>query len=130
MSRRDDFRAGLAATAPVMVGVVPFGLVAGAAAVGAGLSVLQAAALSAVVFAGASQLAMIELLGGDGALLVVVGTALIINSRLVMYSASLAPHFVEEDSRWRGLKVPLTRAVLVCLPLSAPGTTRKPRTSN
>ena len=103
MSRREDFRAGLAATTPVMVGVVPFGLVAGAAAVGAGLSVLQAAALSVVVFAGASQLAMIELLGGDGALLVVVGTALIINSRLVMYSASLAPHFVEEDSRWRGL---------------------------
>ncbi|MFT4949807.1 MAG: putative branched-subunit amino acid permease, partial [Natronomonas sp.] len=41
MSRREDFRAGLAATAPVMVGVVPFALVAGAAAVGAGLSVLQ-----------------------------------------------------------------------------------------
>ncbi len=103
MSRREDFRAGLTVTTPVLIGVVPFGLVAGAAAVGAGLSVLQAAALSVVVFAGASQLAMIELLGQDGALLVVVGTALIINSRLVMYSASLAPHFVEEDSRWRGL---------------------------
>ena len=103
MSRREDFRAGLTVTTPVLVGVVPFGLVAGAAAVGAGLSVLQAAALSVVVFAGASQLAMIELLGQDGTLLVVVGTALIINSRLVMYSASLAPHFVEEDSRWRGL---------------------------
>jgi 4-azaleucine resistance transporter AzlC len=86
-----------------MVGVVPFGLVAGAAAVGAGLSVVQAAALSVVVFAGASQLAIIELLGRDAALAVVVGTALVINARMVMYSASLAPHFLEEDSRWRAL---------------------------
>lgn len=86
-----------------MLGVVPFGLVAGAAAVGAGLSLLQAVALSVVVFAGASQLAIIELLGRDAALAVVVGTALVINARMVMYSASLAPHFLDEGSRWRAL---------------------------
>ncbi|MXR51374.1 branched-chain amino acid ABC transporter permease [Halovenus sp. WSH3] len=103
MSRREDFIAGVRTTTPVMLGVIPFGLVAGAAAVGAGLSLLQAIALSVVVFAGASQLAMIELLGQDATLLVVVGTALIINSRLVMYSASLAPHFTSESRRWRGL---------------------------
>jgi 4-azaleucine resistance transporter AzlC len=91
------------ATVPVMVGVVPFGLVAGAAAVGAGLSVLQAMALSVVVFAGASQLAIIDLLSRDAALIVVVGTALVINARLVMYSASLAPHLLEDNSRWRAL---------------------------
>jgi 4-azaleucine resistance transporter AzlC len=94
---------GVRATAPVMVGVVPFGLVAGAAAVGAGLSVLQAMALSVVVFAGASQLAIIDLLSRDAALVVVVGTALVINARLVMYSASLAPHLLEDNSRWRAL---------------------------
>ena len=103
MSRREDFMAGVTATTPVMVGVIPFGLVAGAAAVGAGLSLLQAVALSVVVFAGASQLAMIELFGQNATLLVVAGTALIINSRLVMYSASLAPHFTSESRRWRGL---------------------------
>lgn len=103
MSRREDFRAGVVATAPVMVGILPFGLVAGAAAVGAGLSVLQAVALSVVVFAGASQLAAIELLGADATLVVVVGTALIINARMVMYSASLAPHLLDDDARWRGL---------------------------
>jgi 4-azaleucine resistance transporter AzlC len=103
MTRREAFVAGVRTTLPVMVGVVPFGLIAGAAAVGAGLSLLQAAALSVVVFAGASQLAAIELLGGDATLLVVVGTALVINSRLVMYSASLAPHFLDERGRWRAL---------------------------
>jgi len=103
MSRREDFIAGVTATTPVMLGVIPFGLVAGAAAVGAGLSLLQAVALSVVVFAGASQLAMIELFGQSATLLVAVGTALIINSRFVMYSASLAPHFTREEHRWRGL---------------------------
>jgi 4-azaleucine resistance transporter AzlC len=103
VNRREDFIAGVTATTPVMLGVIPFGLVAGAAAVGAGLSLVQAVALSVVVFAGASQLAMIELFGQNATLAVVVGTALIINSRLVMYSASLAPHFTQEARRWRGL---------------------------
>jgi len=103
MSRREEFRAGVAATAPVAVGILPFGLVAGAAAVAAGLSVAQAIALSVVVFAGASQLAVIELLGNDAALAVVVGTALVINARFVMYSASLAPHLLDDGARWRGL---------------------------
>lgn len=103
MSRRESLYAGVRATAPVVVGIVPFGLVAGATAVGAGLSVLQAAALSVVVFAGASQLAMIELFGRDATLAVVVATALIINARFLMYSASLAPHLLGDDGRWRGL---------------------------
>ncbi len=98
-----EFVAGARAAAPVLLGIVPFGLVAGAAAVGAGLSVLQAAAMSAVVFAGASQLAMIELLGRDSTLAVVVATALIVNARMVMYSASLAPYFLDEDTGWRGV---------------------------
>ena len=103
MSRREDFIAGVTATTPVMLGVIPFGLIAGAAAIGAGLSFLQAVAFSIVVFAGASQLAMIDLLGQDAALIAVVGTALIINARMIMYSASLAPHMIDDDGRWRGL---------------------------
>ncbi|MEZ3142630.1 AzlC family ABC transporter permease [Halobaculum sp. MBLA0143] len=93
MSPRQSFLAGARAIAPVLLGAIPFGLVAGAAAVSADLTVAQALGLSTVVFAGASQLAAIELLGRDAAFLVVVGTALVINVRLVMYSASIAPYF-------------------------------------
>ena len=100
---RQEFLAGLRATAPVLLGLIPFGLVAGATAVGAGLSVLQAAAMSVVVFAGASQLAMIDLLGRDGTLAVVVATALVVNARMVMYSASLAPYVLDDRPRWRAL---------------------------
>jgi 4-azaleucine resistance transporter AzlC len=108
-SRRESFSEGVRAVAPVLVGIVPFGLVAGAAAVEVGLSGLQAVGLSVVVFAGAAQLGAIDLLGGDAPLAVVVVTALVINLRMLMYSASIAPHFRDAATRWRaGLAYLLT----------------------
>lgn len=100
---REAFVDGARTVAPVLLGVAPFGLVAGAAAVEAGLSVAQALGLSVVVFAGASQLAAIDLLGRDAALAVVVGTALVINARMFMYSASIAPYFHRVEARTRAL---------------------------
>lgn len=87
------FGDGVRAVAPILIGVVPFGLIAGIAAVEAGLGPVQAFALSPVVFAGASQLAMVDLLARDAAAVVIVATALVINARFAMYSASLAPSF-------------------------------------
>ena len=103
MSRRADFREGVRTVAPVLLGVIPFGLVAGAAAVDAGLSPAQAVGLSVVVFAGASQLAAIELLGSGSPLVVVVATILVVNLRMTMYSASIAPHFQSVARRVRAL---------------------------
>jgi len=92
MSRPDSFRAGVAAIAPILIGVVPFGLIYGVAAVESGLDTLPAVAMSAIVFAGAAQLAIVDLAGRDATLAVMVATALVINARMLMYSASLAPH--------------------------------------
>lgn len=84
---------GLLAIAPILIGVVPFGIIAGIAAVEAGLAPLQAYAASPIVFAGAAQLAMMDLLAQDAAPVVIVATALVINARMAMYSAALAPAF-------------------------------------
>lgn len=77
-----------------MLGVVPFGLIAGASAISAGLNLQQEIGFSVIVFAGAAQLAMISLIEHEAATAVVVLTALLINLRFVLYSASLAPHLV------------------------------------
>lgn len=98
-----DFREGTRDTLPVAVSVLPYGLVVGSTAAAAGFSVVQATSLSLLVNAGSSQLAAIELLGNGAPLAVVVLTALVINARLVMYSASLAPHFREEPTSWRAV---------------------------
>lgn len=92
---RAIFWTGARNTAPILIGVVPFGVIAGVAAVDAGLDSITAYAVSPVIFAGASQLAAVDLIGRDAAFAVIVLTVWVINSRLMMYSASLAPHFVK-----------------------------------
>jgi predicted branched-subunit amino acid permease len=96
-------RAGARAVAPQLIGVLPFGLVAGATPADGGLGVGAAAGFSSVVFAGASQLAAIDILTHGGTVLVAVLAACTINLRMVLYSASLAPYLTKDKLRWRML---------------------------
>ena len=114
-----DFRRGVGDVAPVLVGNVPFALIAGAAAVQEGISAAAAVGFSAFVFAGASQLAAIDLLARDAPLAIVVLTAAVINVRMVMYSASLAPHFGHLPTRVRALCAYLLTDPAYALSLSA-----------
>ena len=105
----EDLRAGARDAAPLLLGIAPFALVAGIAAVEAGLTFTQAVGISVIVFAGASQLAALELIGENAPLAVVIGTAVVINLRLIMYSASIAQHFASYRRRVRaGLAYLLT----------------------
>lgn len=76
---------------PIVPGVIPFGLIMGTVANQAGLSSLQTAELNLFVFAGASQLASIELLTQGTSAVVIILTGLIINLRFILYSAAFAP---------------------------------------
>ncbi|MBW3620365.1 MAG: AzlC family ABC transporter permease [Actinobacteria bacterium] len=93
---RDAFRQGVVDVLPVVLGVVPFGLIAGVAAADAGFDLVTALGFSVGIFAGASQLAAIDLLGRDAPALVAIGTIAVINSRMLMYGASLAPYLARE----------------------------------
>ena len=99
--KREEFRAGVIAVTPLLVGVIPFGLVAGAAPVDANLGGAVALGLSTIVFAGASQLAMVDVLGGGGSVAVAVLTAWTINLRLMLYSASLSPFLARQSHAQR-----------------------------
>lgn len=98
-----DFVAGARDIVLVVPGPLSVALIASVAAVGAGLSTLQAYVMIGVTFAGASQLAALELLTEGTTLAVVVLTALVINARFAIFSASLAPRFREHSARWRWL---------------------------
>lgn len=97
-----DARAGSAATLPIALGVIPFGLVFGIAAAAAGLDIVHAASFSVLIFAGAAQLAALDLLARDAAVWVAATTALVINLRMLMYGASLAP-WIRDTPRWARL---------------------------
>lgn len=97
MTARQAMREGITDVAPMLVGIVPFGLVAGAAPIAEGLDLGHAVGMSLLLFAGASQLAMADVLGSDGGVAVAVLTALTINLRMLLYSASLAPTLSAES---------------------------------
>lgn len=91
--RRQACWSGVKTALPVALGVIPFGLVAGAAAVSKGLTWIEGQSFSLFIFAGASQLASIELLGQNAPLLVILLTGWLINLRFMIYSAAIAPFF-------------------------------------
>lgn len=102
--RRQGLIDGGRAVAPLLLAIVPFGLVLGVTAaasevVGGTLGV----ATSFMIFAGAAQLVTVQLLDAGSSLAVIVITALIVNFRHAMYSAAMAPHFGEFPRRSRYL---------------------------
>jgi 4-azaleucine resistance transporter AzlC len=81
------------ATLPVLLGIIPFGVITGVAMVASGIPPLVAMLMSIFVFAGASMVASAQLLASSAPALLIVLTTLIINLRFMMYSASLRLHF-------------------------------------
>lgn len=86
---------------PFLFGVAPFGLVTGVAMVAGGIPPLEAMAMSMLVYAGASMLAATQLLAGGAPVAVILVTVLVVNLRLMMYSASLRPHLAGLSMRAR-----------------------------
>ncbi len=102
-SRRGHFMAGVRAVSPILLGIVPFATISGIAAVEIGMPKGLAIAMSMIMFAGAAQLASVQLLGAGAPGAIVVLTAVVINLRFAMYSASLGPHFQTLSARWKAL---------------------------
>jgi predicted branched-subunit amino acid permease len=73
----------------VAASVVPFGLSFGAVSVATGFSVLQTCLLSLVLFSGASQFALVSVLGAGGGLASALGTALLLGVRNGLYVVSV-----------------------------------------
>ncbi|MCC5856811.1 MAG: AzlC family ABC transporter permease [Ectothiorhodospiraceae bacterium] len=94
---------GLRDVSPMLPGVVPFGMLAGIAAIEAGMGPLAGLGMSVIIFAGASQLIVAQLVAEGALPLVIIATALLINLRMVMYSASLAPYFGGLSFRWKAV---------------------------
>ncbi len=90
---RNAFLAGIKDQSPGIIGNVPFGLITGAAASSAGLDPWLAIGMSIIVFAGAAQLAAIALIAQLAPAGIVVLTVAVINLRMLMYSAAIAPYF-------------------------------------
>jgi 4-azaleucine resistance transporter AzlC len=95
-----DFFAGARGALPILIGVIPFAMISGVAAVSVGLTFFETMGMSVIVFAGASQLAVFQLMSVGSPWIIMVLTAWVINLRFTMYSATLAP-YLKKLSVWQ-----------------------------
>lgn len=102
-SPRAEFLAGLKAELPLALGVIPFGLIYGVIALGAGLPPAAAQGMSSIIFAGSSQFISAQLFGLSTPAAVIVMTVAVVNLRHLLYSASLAPYIKALPARWKWL---------------------------
>jgi 4-azaleucine resistance transporter AzlC len=86
-----DFRRGLRASAPVLIGLVPAALVLGAQATARGIAPVGIALMTGLNFAGGSEFAAVGLWTSPPHLLLIVGVTLLVNSRHLVMGAALAP---------------------------------------
>lgn len=98
-----SFWAGVRAEVPLLIGVFPFGMIYGALALNAGLSVPAAQMMSSIVFAGSAQFVTTQLVHESAPGFVIVLTIAVVNLRHVLYSASLAPYLASLSTRWKTL---------------------------
>ncbi len=96
-----DFREGFAEMLPACVGLVPFGLVCGVGAAGAGADVWAALGMSMIIFSGAAQILASQLIAEHAPVAVVVLTCFVAGLRFLMYSAAMAPYLKPLPARWQ-----------------------------
>ena len=93
VSTRALARAGVRDMTPMVLGIVPFGLALGAMIGSSELDPWAALASAPLILAGAAQLTTLQMLEAGSNPVVIVASALLINLRILLYSASLAPWF-------------------------------------
>lgn len=86
---------------PVLIGVAPFGVAIGVAIAASGIDPVGGWAGSWLVFAGSAHLAGVTLLGAGSAVAAVLTAVVVINLRLAVYSAALAPSLREQPAWFR-----------------------------
>ncbi len=91
-STKSSFWRGFRTGVPFLMVIIPFGLLFGIVATDAGMTSFQALAFSVVVIAGAAQFTAVQLLQDQAPMIVVIASALAVNLRMAMYSASMTPH--------------------------------------
>ncbi|MDP2592061.1 AzlC family ABC transporter permease [Vibrio splendidus] len=101
MDRRTQLWKGVLAGMPLSIAVIPWGILAGSYAIDAGLSQLQAQAMSAILFAGSAQLVAAGMFKAGIGLGTMLLTTLFITSRHFLYSVSMRDKISHLPARWR-----------------------------
>jgi 4-azaleucine resistance transporter AzlC len=97
-----EFLLGVRDELPILVGVIPFGMIYGILALGVGLPASAAQSMSVIIFAGSAQFMTVQLVESLTPTLIMIVTGFVINLRHALYSASLAPYTHHLSPAWKG----------------------------
>lgn len=101
MPKIDTFIKGILDILPLMIPVVPFGIIYGVIGVEIGFSPMEVFAMSFVIFAGSSQIAFAQLFAAGASPLVMISSVAVINSRHILYGAVLAEYLGKLRLTWK-----------------------------
>ena len=100
---RAAFKAGVIECLQLIPSYIPFGLVCGVASVQAGLGEWGAVALAAFAFAGSAQAVLTQFLSSGAPLTIAILSGLVVNLRIAVYSAAIAPRIKGATAKERVL---------------------------
>ena len=100
-SSLEIFFKGVIDVSPLMIPVVPFGLIFGILAIDIGFSPLATMGMSLIIFGGASQIVLLQLFSGGASSLVIISSVGAVNSRHLLYGAVVSEHVSELKLIWK-----------------------------
>ena len=100
-SKLKIFVKGVIDVSPLMIPVVPFGLIFGVLAIDVGFTPLETMGMSLIIFGGASQIVLLQLFSGGASSLVIISSVGAVNSRHLLYGAVVSEHLSDLKLIWK-----------------------------
>jgi|TARA_B100001939_G_scaffold320739_1_gene309829 predicted branched-subunit amino acid permease len=95
------FSRGIIDVSPLMIPVVPFGLIFGVLSIDIGFTPIETMGMSLIIFGGASQIVLLQLFSGGASSLIIISSVGAVNSRHLLYGAVVSEHLSDLRLIWK-----------------------------
>jgi len=92
---------GIADVSPLMIPVIPFGIIYGVIGMELGLSTYMTLGMSIIIFGGASQIVLLQLFSGGASSFVTIASVGAVNSRHLLYGAVFTEYLSHLKITWK-----------------------------
>ena len=92
---------GIVDVSPLMIPVVPFGIIYGVIGMELGIGPYMTLGLSIIIFGGASQIVLLQLFSGGASSLVIMSSVAAVNARHILYGAVLSEYISSLRLSWK-----------------------------
>ena len=95
------FLKGIKDVSPLMIPVVPFGIIFGVLAIELGFNGYTTMGMSIIIFGGASQIIFLQLFSAGASSIIILSSVGAVNSRHLLYGAVLSEHLSDLKLSWK-----------------------------